>query len=82
MIGDSTDWPIGLRASIEKWEQEDVHAYGRNTKCGLCMVVSNRGVSCYDCPADHICGKGYIDDSLSAETVLQMLQAIDLKEEW
>ena len=82
MVDLSTDWAIGLEASIRKWKQvvNGEKCYSRNTRCGLCMVATNRNVDCEDCPAYHICGGGYVRDDVNAESVLQMLQEIDLGE--
>ena len=74
-VGDSTDWSVGLEASIKKWEQRvegDVNSYGRSTDCGLCLVAYNKAAPCADCPCA-ICGS--LSD-YSDEGVLQILKGL------
>ena len=86
VVGDSTDWAVGLAASLRKWEQivEEERAgedttYGRNRCCGLCFVTNNSRLGCKDCPACQICME--IEDGLLSVEVLELLQEIDL-DEW
>ncbi len=78
-VGNSTDWNVGLEASIKKWRQivaGDL-SYGLKVDCGICFVKDNRGgdyLDCSCCPARAICG---ID--CNAKTKLQLL--IDLRKE-
>ena len=84
LVGDSTDWTVGLCASLEKWEQiadGDEDTYSRGSLCGLCVVAENRGVSCNSCPALHVCDAepGCCDGD--AEAILQMLEEIALEKD-
>lgn len=85
MVGDSTDWKIGLEASLKKWEQieaGDSETYDIATRCGLCFVAYNRAESCLCCcPAEDICDNGNIH-SLTPREVLRRLREIDLEEGW
>lgn len=85
MVGGSKDWAVGLAASILKWEQRvrGNSAYGRSTRCGLCMVAANRSALCSDCPASHICGVGSYTEYFeyaSNECILEALREICLDE--
>lgn len=84
-VGNSTDWRIGLTASILKWEQiasGDEESYGWCASCGFCFVATNRGISligCGGCPAREVCSKVYTDTP--ARDILRALEAISLEEE-
>jgi len=72
-VGDSTDWIVGLEASIKKWEQRaegDVLSYRRDSDCGLCFVTSNRGTFCSDCPCTMCLSMSEYED----EEILQILK--------
>lgn len=78
-VGTSTDWAIGLEASIKKWEQRaggDTYSYSISEDCGLCFVADNRGLPhacCTDCPC-LICS--LIDAYYSAEDILHYLRGL------
>lgn len=48
----SKEWPVGLRASIKKWEQivaGDEESYRRDQRCGLCIVDNMYNSGCRQC---------------------------------
>lgn len=52
-VGDSKDWPVGLEASIKKYEQRvagNTGSYRKNQDCGLCIVADNRRLLRFSCP--------------------------------
>lgn len=71
-VGKSTDWEMGRRASIKKWEQiaaGDEETYLRGDSCGMCFVVENQAgqdscaylsgdLDAPECPALPICDAG------------------------
>ena len=77
MVGLSTNWKVGLEASLLKWEQlatgddsSDTHA-----GCGLCFVKRNRDCYCEDCPAQEVCDR---IDGATPQEILDMLHALEL----
>ena len=82
MVGDSTDYRVGMQASILKWEQiireeyagEDLQ-YGRSTECGLCLIANNLRAKCVECPAYGLCGN--IHDDTDPAWVLEQLCRIE-----
>ena len=84
MVGDSTDYRVGMRASILKWEQiirEDdageKRQYRKSAQCGLCFVTNNLNLSsgCAGCPAYDLCGS--IHDDTDPAWVLEQLRRIE-----
>lgn len=71
-VGKGTDWEMGRRASIKKWEQiaaGDEETYLRRDSCGMCFVVENQAgqdfcaclsgdLDAPECPALPICDAG------------------------
>ena len=83
-VGASTDWEVGRRASIKKWEQiaaGDEEAYVRTRACGMCFVCSNRALGCSsdNCPAYPICDVGL--GSADPQTVIDALKQLELPKE-
>lgn len=80
-VGNSTDWLVGLEASIKKYEQRvagDVGSYQKTERCGLCFVAGNRGIdrsTCTHCLASSICAGGVFTIDTSEE-ILQALKKL------
>ena len=84
MVGGSTDYLVGIRASILKWEQiireEDAGEglqYSKSAPCGLCFVVNNLNLSnrCDGCPTYDLCRE--INDGTDPKWVLDQLRRIE-----
>lgn len=93
-VGNSTDWAVGFKASLKKWEkiasgeitEEEYESGEYGEFCGFCFVDENlcegKGTwieSCNPCPAHPLCRKR---SDLSPKMIRHRLRQLGKRKGW